>query len=321
MGLYIICTSARTGGNLLCSTLADTGLLGQPGSFVYAYSANETLVSLSSNEFEQYLITVPNRLQQEQHQGYPPSTDLAWLYTTNLLQALSSPTDRLRYFYEHLKAPDMLEYLRRIRASHLGGQNWGIKILSNDSEGKGFDYFQGSIEQGQPLQDYRPALDILEEAFGEIKYIWLTRRNKVRQALSRWKAMHTSQWHKFKDQQQKSTLDTRLPTREELNKHISQLCIDDAYWEEFFTKNGITPLSLVYEDFVRNPEQVILRVLNYLEVKTAGTIHFPGFKQRKMASSNANGYINSYYQDYSLWKNGTNTAAKDTSTTDIGQAV
>jgi len=77
MGLYLICTSARTGGNVLCSTLTQTGI-------------------------------------QEKNNTINRSSDLAWLHETNLLQNLDGPIERLRFFYEHLKASNMLEYLKNI---------------------------------------------------------------------------------------------------------------------------------------------------------------------------------------------------------------
>ena len=54
MGLYLICTSARTGGNVLCSTLTQTDMLGKPGSYICAYPANEVLTKLSREDFEKY---------------------------------------------------------------------------------------------------------------------------------------------------------------------------------------------------------------------------------------------------------------------------
>ena len=84
--------------------------------------------------------------------------------------------------------------MKNIRSSLLGGENWGIKILAYDSNGFGFDFFLRQLKEGQPNNNKKSTKQLLQE-IGDIKYIWLTRRNKVRQGLSRWKAHHTNKWH------------------------------------------------------------------------------------------------------------------------------
>lgn len=301
MGFYVICTSARTGGNLLCSSLGQTRMLGKPGSYLCAYPLHEVLNKLNRSEFEEYLRNVPERLHQEQNNATSRSNDLGWLYETNLLEDLECPIERLRFFYDHLKAPSMREYLINIRHSVLGGENWGIKVLASDSDGFGFDFFIRKLKEGQTNGNSKCNGQLFQE-MGDVKYIWLTRRNKVRQGLSRWKAMHTKKWHQKQKIVVHDKADKELPSIEELNKYVVQLTLDDAYWEEFFTKNRISPLTVVYEDFVSNPDGTIKNALNYLGIEPCNRSYFNGFSEYKMANGNSNGFLNNYYSNSSIWQ-------------------
>lgn len=300
MGLYLICTSARTGGNVLCSTLTQTGMLGKPGSYLCAYPANKVLIKLSRDDFEKYLENVPERLYQEKNNTINRSSDLAWLHETNLLQNLDGPIERLRFFYEHLKASNMLEYLKNIHNFLQEGDNWGIKVLAHDSNGIGFDFFLHQLKEGQPNNNKKSTKQLLQE-IGDIKYIWLTRRNKVRQGLSRWKAHHTNKWHQKQKIVAQQKIDTDLPSMEVLNKYVLQLTLDDAYWEEFFTENQITPLTLVYEDFIRNPEQTTRDILKHVGINPNKDAYFNGFSEFKMANGQSKDFINTYYSNANIW--------------------
>lgn len=302
MGLYLICTSPRTGGSVFSSTLAQTGILGTPGSYIYAYPANEVLKKLNKREFEEYLKTVPHRLYQEQHITKIYSKDLYWLYETNLFQSFENPIDRLRYFYEHLKASNMFEYLENIRTSALGGKNWGIKILSNDNAyDGGFNYLLRNLRKEESNISKKSDLQLLQEVCADIKFIWLTRRNKVRQALSYWKADNTKIWHQYQKETPKENTEFFFPTKEELNKYVIQVALDDAHWQDFFTESEIIPLNIVYEDFILDPEKTIKIVLKYLEIKSIKNTYFENFSEFKMADEDSDLFVNEYYKTSFIW--------------------
>ena len=144
-------------------------------------------------------------------------------------------------------------------------------------------------------------LQLLQKVCGNIKFIWLTRRNKVRQALSYWKADNTKQWHKYQKEESTENIKNYLPTKEELNKYIIQVTLDDAHWEEFFSENQIIPLTIVYEDFILNPEQTIKNVLNYLEINLTKEIYFKSFGEFKMATDDSNDFIKEFYKTSYIW--------------------
>ncbi|MFF2089317.1 Stf0 family sulfotransferase [Paenibacillus sp. NPDC058174] len=102
------------------------------------------------------------------------------------------------------------------------------------------------------------------------KHIYMTRRNKVRMAVSWWRAIVSGEWHRgFGEKPMEYNFD------DEYNfDAINHLLVDgsmcEAAIEDFFSESGIVPLTIVYEDFILDYEGTVLRVLEYLGLPTEG---------------------------------------------------
>ena len=85
-----------------------------------------------------------------------------------------------------------------------------------------------------------------------IKWIWLRRKNKLRQALSHLKAIETGIWHLDKtdpqEKKDKARAEIDMPI-EELKRSAILLWAGDEAWFHYFRENNITPHILFYEDF------------------------------------------------------------------------
>ncbi len=96
-------------------------------------------------------------------------------------------------------------------------------------------------------------LDLKQVEPKSIKWIWLRRKNKIRQAISIIKAEETEIWHLDKtDPQEKQDI-----ARSEIEVDFQDLCLKsvrffvaDCAWSNFFCLHGIEPYTLYYEDFV-----------------------------------------------------------------------
>ena len=92
---------------------------------------------------------------------------------------------------------------------------------------------------------------IWEAALPNHKHIYMTRRNKVRLAASWWKAMKTQEWHRLPGERSAS-LDLRDDYSFDAIDHLyAESSMREAGIQELFAKGNITPLTLVYEDFVQ----------------------------------------------------------------------
>ena len=109
-----------------------------------------------------------------------------------------------------------------------------------------------------------------EHALPNHKHIFMTRRNKVRLAVSWWKAIKSQEWHRLSSAPPKAA-DLHDAYSFDAIRHLFAECsMREAGIQEFFSEGNIIPLTLVYEDFIAEYETTVRRVLDFLELDTTG---------------------------------------------------
>lgn len=99
----------------------------------------------------------------------------------------------------------------------------------------------------------------------DTKYLWLIRRDRVRQAVSLTKAIQTQCWDApAQDRFTGFCVFDYVGTE----RRLRMLETHHQRWREFFARNRIEPLEIVYEDLVSDRDGTVRRVLDYLEVST-----------------------------------------------------
>jgi LPS sulfotransferase NodH len=137
-----------------------------------------------------------------------------------------------------------------------------------------FAHFAGELPafRGLPLEELLPAV------FPKPRYVWVTRRDKVRQAVSLWKAIQTEAWRG-----DDAEGDHEPIYHEKALEHLVKMLADhDTHWESFFTRTGIEPLVITYEDDLNEgPEQAVRQVLRRLDLSVPLGWHAPAHMQRQ----------------------------------------
>jgi LPS sulfotransferase NodH len=115
-------------------------------------------------------------------------------------------------------------------------------------------------------QEERNRARIWEHAFPNHRHIFMTRRNKVRLAVSWWKAIQTQEWHRLSGTSARS-IDLSNAYSFAAIHHLYQECsMREAGIQEFFSEGNIVPLTIVYEDFIQEYEKTVRKVLEFLEL-------------------------------------------------------
>ncbi|WP_374450430.1 Stf0 family sulfotransferase [Stella sp.] len=83
-------------------------------------------------------------------------------------------------------------------------------------------------------------------------FLWLRRRDKQAQALSLVLAQATQVWHRDRDAAPVETV-PRFSAGE-MRRALGIVLAEDFAWREFFTINGVHPISVAYEDLVTDPD-------------------------------------------------------------------
>ncbi|MBV9535430.1 MAG: sulfotransferase, partial [Solirubrobacterales bacterium] len=111
-----------------------------------------------------------------------------------------------------------------------------------------------------------PLPALLARAFPGLRYIQITREDKVRQAVSLWKAVQTQAWRQA-DPEYASSLKEPVFSFRAINYLVRLLTAHDASWDAYFLGLGQPPqLKVTYEELAADPAPVVHRVLEHLGI-------------------------------------------------------
>jgi LPS sulfotransferase NodH len=140
-----------------------------------------------------------------------------------------------------------------------------------DAGGKGDGHSHGRHHEHQghsQAEDRRALVGRRAERakLGNLRYIWLRRKNKVAQAISYHRAGRTGVWQAVKGRgDQANVIDQTLEFDfDEIDRTVRLVERFDWQWEEYFRSHRLTPLMLVYEEFVKTYDPTVRGVLKYL---------------------------------------------------------
>lgn len=135
-----------------------------------------------------------------------------------------------------------------------------------------FSRFQKLIDEIKTLRKLEKAttIEILSDIFPNCQHIFLGRRNKVRQVVSWWRAIHDNVWQLEKGQKHQND-DAFYEEKyifDALHHLFKESVLMECATERFFNENQIVPLNIYYEDFVKNYEPTIYSILGFLKIET-----------------------------------------------------
>ncbi len=164
-------------------------------------------------------------------------------------------------------------YLDRVRAE---SRSW------NGVSGVKLHWFQfADLQQKMmalPTLRRLTASQTMAKVFPNIKYLWLERRDKVRQAISFRIALATDEWwvkagvtsNKHGSDPGEHPFDPAAIAR--LEQFLER---NEAQWQAYFRHSGIVPFVLHYEDLEADYAGTIVRVLKWLGVPSADNVVIP----------------------------------------------
>ena len=147
---------------------------------------------------------------------------------------------------------DVLSCFKRISSHAIEGE-WGTKV---------------DIRELSFIKRY---LSLKQIPLDSVRWIWLRRRNIVKQAISHIKAADSGIWHIFSndsaDRKDRASVDKEMSIQR-LNEIVMLYFLADDAWHRFFEKNNLTPHTIYYEDFIEESTWIplIKGVLDFLQI-------------------------------------------------------
>jgi LPS sulfotransferase NodH len=231
---YLVCATPRSGSTLLCQALTQTGVAGQPEEYFEALARSGR----------------PRR----PHEYFDPDRH------ANIVERLA-----FREMPDGAAKPNPLwhpetydQYLAwALEEGTSANGVFGAKIM--------WGYLGDFAELLRGIEGMagRPLPELLGRAFPGLRYIQITRENKIRQAVSLWKAVQTQAW-KAGDEVERSV--ELVFSFRAINYLVRLLTAHDASWDAYFLGLGYEPLKLTYEELADSTDAVVRRVLAHLGI-------------------------------------------------------
>lgn len=248
---YLVCATPRSGSTLVCHALEETGVAGRPEEYFEALRH-----SGRPRRPEEYFLGVEDHSIRD-HLGERS--------VGNDPQPRSPLWSRAAY-------DRYLEWAFETGTTENGV--FGAKLM--------WGYFGEFVSLLRNIPAYRdvPLAELMPTVFPDLTFVRVVRANKVRQAVSLWKAVQTATWREDDAAAKVGSVeeDGAPPYRSFLEEHRPQLrfhyraidhlletlLAEEASWDAFFEHSGIKPILVLYENFAADYETSTLNLLERL---------------------------------------------------------
>jgi LPS sulfotransferase NodH len=250
---YFVCATPRSGSTLLCASLAATGVAGRPEEYF-----DRLCRSGLPREPREYFDGVEDPelldLLAPTRTGDPAEADLA----RAVPRALAEGTTPNGVF--------------------------GAKLM--------WSYFGDFLAQlGATPERGGPAA--LTARFGRPAFVYVTRADKVAQAVSLWRALQTRAW---RAEQDRGTVDPVYHAG--AIAHLrAELREQDAAWPAWFAANDLAPLVVEYEKLAADHAATLRAVLAHLGLDAAA---IPEPPTRRQGDDRSDRWVARFHDDEEL---------------------
>lgn len=193
--------------------------------------------------------------------------------------------------YQGWPIDDYAGYIRRVQAATASPNGvFGTKMMGGfvwdfASRVKSIPAFSG------PDVPLRGAIDAL---FPNLHHIWLTRRNKVRQAVSWWMATQTEQW--TSEQLVRAGHEPHYDF-EAIDHMLDDIVMREAALQAYFDEVGVKPRVVVYEDYTSAPHETAAAILADLGIDVPGGVPIAERPLRKQANDINEAWVQRYREE------------------------
>jgi LPS sulfotransferase NodH len=205
---------------------------------------------------------------------------------------------KMSFWMERWQTPTLPAYVARLSQARATPNGvFGAKLLYRQL------LHLESLARQDPELANLPLPEILRRLFPNLHLIWVTREDKVRQAISWFKARQSGVWGQ--DQGQSAPKLGRAwrlgdePLQpgelafdyEGIATLMRQAEAEDAAIGQFFATSGIAPFRVVYEEFSPRYEETIFALLRWLDVTPPTDLALPDPRTVKLADDRTKEWV------------------------------
>jgi LPS sulfotransferase NodH len=139
----------------------------------------------------------------------------------------------------------------------------------------------------------KPLAEVLDSIFPNMRYIWLVREDRARQAISLYRAIQSGHWFDLEGHTNAPAPKPQFDAQE-IWKYECEIRDFDNIWHQFFHDAKIEPLQIIYENLAENYEQTVRDVLRFLEAPGADTVTIGPPRFKKQSDSTTDEWVERY---------------------------
>jgi LPS sulfotransferase NodH len=269
---YLVCATPRSGSTLLCEALEANGIAGRPREYFEALK--ETGLPRRPREY-------------------------FWRLRSPEVLRLLPPDTQLEGDSQRVASWSRDDYARHLDAALREGTTpngvFAAKLM--------WGYFDDFLELMRGIPRFGGMGDgsLLNAAFPELKYVFVSRSDKVRQAVSLWRALQTLVWRKTDGQpDDEPLLDRRVVYSFDAIDHLlDQLRRHEDAWRGFFFRIGQQPVSVLYEEVAGDLHGTVGRLLDELELEHPPSSAPVGELMGRQSDELSESWVQNYLEDVS----------------------
>jgi LPS sulfotransferase NodH len=141
------------------------------------------------------------------------------------------------------------------------------------------------------------ASGVIRSVFPNPRYVYLTRRNKPRQAISLYRAILLDAWWAFGDDETtraEEALRDRRPDFATIAALEADLLRDDMRWMNFFETNRLRPHPLTFEDLTSAYQRAVADVVSHVHDISMAGLSVPPPRLRRQADALSEAWLQEY---------------------------
>jgi trehalose 2-sulfotransferase len=270
---YLICTTPRSGSTFLSQALASTGVAGRPEEYFQQLTAT----------------SLPRR----------PVDYLQGLTEGSVPTPRGAPDGdhRVDPMFDPRRFAGFGDYVSWVLGTATTGNGvFGAKIMSAYMEG-----LAAGLREALGGRAPETTPELLAAVFPRLRYIFLVRADKVRQAVSLWRAIQTWQWREDAPEQGPAGgepgdggLRYDFAALDHLRRRLVE---EEEWWRGYFAAAGVEPLTIVYERFADGHDEVVRAVLRHLEIPFDGSWTLPSPTVRRQSDGLSREWAERYAEE------------------------
>jgi len=133
---------------------------------------------------------------------------------------------------------------------------FGIKVLGMHFFDLHAEHFASLLDGDAPVDPELRRLAYLDAFVPGCTFVWLRRRDMLGQAVSWWLAERTGAWVQVTDDDRRDLASVEYDAAA-IDYKLRSVRREDEQWARFFTRTGIEPFCVEYEELQEFPERVI----------------------------------------------------------------